>query len=298
MVWKLPPLNALRSFEAAARLKSFSAAADELCVTPGAISRQIKNLETFLGLDLFERTAREAKLTTSGRQYLEISTLLFSQLHGATKQLLSRGERRPLRIWSSMTFSMRWLVPRLSSYHAARSGPDVILTTSLKPVDFRSGDIDIAIRYGTGSEWPDCTVIPLVKTDLVPVCSPKLAESGRFRKPADLAGTTLLHSLVRIDDWHRYFEAANVDSIDPYAGMRFESSILAYSAAEQNLGFALGQRALVRDDLRTGRLAAPVDFSIRSGGGFFLIYPENNDNEKELANFCNWIMAEAEILEG
>ncbi|GGE46158.1 LysR family transcriptional regulator [Primorskyibacter flagellatus] len=298
MVWKLPPLNALRSFEAAARLKSFTAAADELCVTPGAISRQIKNLETFLGLDLFERTAREAKLTTSGRQYLEISTLLFSQLHGATERLLSRGERRPLRIWSSMTFSMRWLVPRLSSYHAERSGPDVILTTSLKPVDFRSGDIDIAIRYGTGTEWPGCIAIPLVKTDLVPVCSPALAASGNFRSPADLAQSTLLHSLVRIEDWRRYLEAANVTSVDPYSGMRFESSILAYSAAEQKLGFALGQRALVRDDLSAGRLAAPIDFSMRANGGFFLIYPEDHDNPKELSEFRDWIVAEAEILEG
>jgi LysR family glycine cleavage system transcriptional activator len=293
MVWKLPPLNALRSFEAAARLSSFTRAADELAVTPGAVSRQIKNIEQFLGLDLFERTAREVTLTASGRQYLDMATGMFSQLHSATEHLRERGRQRPLHIWSSMTFSMRWLVPRLAKYYASNEGMEVFLTTSLKPVDFRSGDIDLAIRYGTG-EWEGSISHLLVRTDLLPVCSPQFVAKHKITTLEDLARTTLLHSVIRLDDWRNYLGAAKIDDVDPYRGMRFESSALAYQAAEQGLGVALGQRALVQDDLTSGRLVAPLDFSIPSRGGFYMIYPKDTERWKEIYAFRDWIMSEAE----
>ncbi|MFN4099344.1 MAG: transcriptional regulator GcvA [Pararhodobacter sp.] len=292
MPWKLPPLNALRSFEVAGRLGSFTQAAEELHVTPGAVSRQIKNLEQYLGLDLFERGARDVVLTPSGRQYLEVAANVFGDLHSATEQLMARGRNRPLHIWSSMTFSMRWLVPRLTKYYSEHGGLDVFLTTSLKPVDFRNGDIDIAIRYGTG-QWPGVTPHLLVRTDLIPVCSQTYQQENRISELSDLRGLTFLHSLIRLDDWHNYLQAAGLENIDAYRGMRFESSALAYQAAEQGLGLALGQRALVQDDLDSGRLVAPLEFSIASNGGFYLIYPEGAERRKDIASFRDWLLSQA-----
>ncbi len=293
MPWKLPPLNALRSFEVAARLGSFTQAADELHVTPGAVSRQIKNLEQYLGLDLFERSARDVTLTPSGRQYLEVAANMFGELHTATEQLMARGRDRPLHIWSSMTFSMRWLVPRLTKYYSEHGGLDVFLTTSLKPVDFRNGDIDIAIRYGAG-QWTGVTPHLLVRTDLIPVCSRAYQQEHQISELADLRGLTLLHSVIRLDDWNNYLQAAGLGEIDGYRGMRFESSALAYQAAEQGLGLALGQRALVQDDLDSGRLVAPLEFSIASNGGFYLIYPEGAERRKDIATFRDWLLSQVD----
>lgn len=288
MKWNLPPLNALRSFEAAARLSSFSAAADELAVTPGAISRQIAKLEEFLGANLFSRRSREVRLTQVGVEYLEMAGSAFQMIHRETGRLRKDNDSNTLTIWSSMTVSMRWLVPTLASYYARMQGTEVELTTSLHPLVGNSREFDFAVRYGHG-DWPGFTSDLLFMTDLLPVCAPEMLSEFPTRTPADLIGKTLLHSHVRLGDWQAYWAAAELGELQ-MAGVQFEISAIAYQAAAQGMGVALGQHKLIEDDLASGRLVAPIDFSIPSNGGFYLIYLPETLRRKPATAFRRWLL--------
>src|SRR5262245_55138352 len=204
---RLPPLNAIRAFEAAARHMSITLAADELHVTPGAVSRQIKALEDVLSLRLFERGHREITLTRQGAEYHRAVTRALDALREATRRLKRGRQRKQLKIRAYTTFAMRWLIPRLSGFHAAHPGIEVLLKASLEPVDFRKEDIDGAIRLGDG-QWPGVRTHRLVANILAPVASPRLLKAGpRLKRPADLAHHTLLHSIARPDDWASWLEA-------------------------------------------------------------------------------------------
>lgn len=290
---RLPPLNALRTFEAAARHVSFIHAAEELAVTPGAISRQVKALEQWLGAPLFRRAHRQVSLTPLGRSYLEAVSEPLEALALATDRASRREATRPLAIYCYPTFALRWLVPRWGRFYDAHPEIDVQLTTSLQPVDFSRDDYDAAIRVGDRLEaQPGLTAVHLVDVELIPVCSPAVAQG--LNEPADLADATLLHDAPRPHDWRRWLSVAGVDAVDPDAGPRFDSLNLSIQAAIGGVGVGIAIRALVEEELAAGRLVQPFGPSRLSSRPFYLTYPSHRARDKRLAVFADWLKAEAD----
>jgi LysR family glycine cleavage system transcriptional activator len=289
---RLPPLNALRAFEAAARHLSITLAADELHVTPGAVSRQVKALEDVLGLQLFERGHREITLTRDGADYHRAVTRALDALREATRKLTHTRQRKTLKIRAYTTFAMRWLIPRLSGFHAAHPDIEVLLKASLEPVDFRKEDIDGAVRLGDG-HWPGAHTHRLVANILAPVASPGLLKTGpKLKKPADLARHTLLHSIARPDDWGTWLEAAGArGTVDPRAGMSYESSAMAYAAAIEGQGLAIAQLFLVADDLQAGRLVMPFKHTVDMGDfTYYLLTPSHRAETASMKTFRLWML--------
>lgn len=295
---KLPPLNSLRAFEAAGRLQSIRRAAEELSVTPGAVSRQVQSLEAFLGVPLFRREAREVILTAEGEQYLLTISQNFEAVREATRKLIGPNNSELLKIRAYTTFAMKWLIPRLTSFHAENRSTEVRITTSLETIDFERENIDGAIRLGDGN-WPSCEADRLVSNELIPVCSPAFECQTGLRKPQDLIGQPLLHSLVRPDDWRHWLEAAGVKGVDPYTGPKYASSILAYQAALEGQGVMMAQKALFADDLRAGRLVQPFGPPLDRGEfTYYFIYPRNRTRNPAFRRFRSWLVAQAALEHG
>lgn len=289
----LPPLNAIRVFEAIGRTGSVKAAAEELFVTPGAASRQLAKLEESLQAPLFKRSHRQIALTPAGQRYFETVSEVLIQLSDATDEIRASKGRRPLHIWCPMTFGQRWLVPRLQAFRAQYPDRDVIFTTSLGPIDRNSTTTDVAIRIGRGS-WPGCVCHRLMPIRLTPVCSPTLVEqAGPFRSARDLLRTTLLQSSARPAYWRIWLEAAGAKAIDPDRGITFESVSLAYQMAVSGAGVAMGQGVLVAEDLRSGRLVAPFPLVTDSMDAFYLIYPNRLSHDPFVCQFRDWVLKEA-----
>ena len=285
----LPPLNALRAFDAAGRCESINGAAAELCVTPAAVSRQIRLLESHLGLRLFYRQHRGIALTEAGRQYHADIACLFAGLRRATASLGGRAERKVFNIRAPHSVAMRWLLPRLTAFHAAHPDIDVKLSTSVAPPDFDREDLDAGICMGNG-QWRGLQSYKLMPNELVPVCSPE--KLSRLSQPADLAGETLLHTLARPDDWQVWLRAAGVDHIDLSRGTRYESSALAYESALEGYGVAIAQRALVEKELQEGRLVMPFDLHVDLGEQtyYFVLPPDAyKRRSRALGKFRAWI---------
>lgn len=290
---RLPPLNAIRAFEVVARRLSITVAAEELHVTPGAVSRQIRTLEDALGMPLFVRGHREITLTRAGEEYYQAVTRSMDVLREATGRLTRRTRRTQLKVRAYTTFAMRWLIPRLSSFHAANKGIEVLLTASLDPVDFRREDIDGAIRLGDG-KWNGANAFRLVSNILVPVCSPAVAK--KVRSAADLQRQVLLHSIARPDDWACWLAAAKADAhVDARSGMTYQSSAMAYAAALEGQGFAIAQRFLVEDDLASGKLVAPFRKAVDMGDfTYYLVTPADRTESASMATFRKWLLAQFE----
>jgi LysR family glycine cleavage system transcriptional activator len=291
---RLPPLNPLRAFEAAGRLRSIRKAAEELSVTPGAVSRQVQALESHLGTPLFRREPREIVLTAEGEQYLAAITLHFDGIREATQKLTGRSSVEILWIRAYTTFAVKWLIPRLSSFHAENRTTEVRLTTSVETVDFERENVDGAIRLGDG-HWPGLEVDRLIANELVPLCSPALRRQAKLRKIGDVAGQTLLHTLVRLDDWRYWLEAAGAavgtGGIDPYAGPKYASSTLAYQAALEGHGIMMAQKALFMEDLRARRLVQPFGPSLDRGDfTYYFIYPRNRLRNPAFRRFRTWLL--------
>jgi len=286
---RLPPLTAVRAFEVVGRHLSITIAAEELHVTPGAVSRQIRSLEDALGVQLLVRGHRQVALTREGRDYHRAVTKAMDVLSDATVRLGRRQRRTQLKIRAYTTFAMWWLIPRLSSFHAANAGIEVLLTASLDPVDFRKEDIDGAIRLGDG-KWSGATAFRLVSNILTPVCSPALAK--KVRKPADLQRQVLLHSIARPDDWSYWLTSAGVDhQVDSRGGMTYQSSAMAYAAATEGQGFAIAQRFLVEGDLKAGKLVAPFRQVVDMGDyTYYLLTPANRKESPSMVTFRNWLL--------
>jgi LysR family glycine cleavage system transcriptional activator len=290
MAWRLPPMNALRVLEAAGRHMSFSQAAKELHVTPGAVSRQIKLLEEFLGTAVFERNTRALRVSEEGKAYIQVLSEAFERIDEATKRYLYSNRERPLHICCSMTFTLRWLVPRLPSFHAKHPVRGIRLTTASVPfTPYVGQDVDVFIGLGTG-DWPQLVSQRLADSDLIPACSPTLLRKlGRRRIVTGLARQTLLHSLAVPHDWARWLTAAGASDIDPSRGLHFASSSLAYQAAIEGLGIAIAQRSMIQDDLRARRLVLPFDLSFRDGSGYYLICSEHAAQDAHVIEFRDWI---------
>ncbi|MET0537697.1 MAG: transcriptional regulator GcvA, partial [Xanthobacteraceae bacterium] len=235
---RLPPLNALKAFEAAARHESFTRAADELCVTQGAVSHQVKALEAELGLKLFNRQRQRLVITESGRSYLAIVRDAFDRIADGTEELLRRQNSGVLTVSTSPNFAAKWLVHRLSRFAQAHPTIDLRVSASLHHVDFAREDIDLAVRHGDGSDT-GLHVVRLCAEELFPVCSPKLLKGKHaLRTPADLRHAMLLHVNDR-QDWKKWLEGARVGGIDLAHGPLFNQASMAIDAAVQAHGVTL-----------------------------------------------------------
>lgn len=291
MTRKLPPLNALPSFEAAARHLSFTRAAEELNVTHGAISRAVKNLEDQLGVLLFERATRSVRLTAVGEPYARAVRDLLDQLAIATASATARHSNTTLNVSTSDGFAGKWLVPRLYRFHRAHGDIDVRVSTTGKLTNFRGDGIDIAIRYGSGN-YPGLTSEFLAGEDVFPVCSPKLLEGDHpLRKPEDLRHHTLIHDGYPID-WATWLASAGVAGVDPKGGLTFDSASFAVESAAQGEGVVLGRTMLVAADLTAGRLVRPFEHALKSVSSFYVVYPADAIRQRKVQAFRNWLLSE------
>jgi LysR family transcriptional regulator, glycine cleavage system transcriptional activator len=287
---RLPPLNALPSFEAAARHLSFSRAAEELRVTHGAVSRAVRNLEDYLGAQLMVRATRSVRLTPIGASFAAEVRDVLEHLAAATSA--AAGQTTGIVSISTIdSFAARWLMPRLSRFRRIHGGIDVRVATSERLADFVSDGIDIAIRCG-GGIYPDLSSELLMKEDHFPVCSPKLLK-GRYplRTPADLARHTLLHDVFTVD-WAMWLLSAGIDNVNPHQGPTFLSSDHAIQAAIRGEGVVLGRSALVTDDLAAGRLVRPFELSLPAGFAYYVVYPPRALQRPNVKAFRDWLRTE------
>ena len=296
MTARLPSLNGLRAFEAAARHLSFTLAAAELNVTQTAISHQIKRLEEELGLRLFIRKNRALALTPKAKDYLPGVRAAFNDQRLATDRLLRKDDDNVLTISTLSSLAAKWLLPRLSTFQEAHPSIDVRITTSTGLVDFRSGDVDAAIRYGRG-HWPGLRTQWLMADELFPVCSPVLLNGDKpLRVPEDLAHHTLLHSSGGFeDDWRQWLTAAGLPAnISKQRGVTFDVSFMTVQAAIDGIGVAMGRTSYVQDDIAKGRLVVPFKTALPTDAGFYLVSPEAVDDPPKLKLFRQWLIAAAQ----
>ena len=296
MTARLPSLNGLRAFEAAARHLSFTRAASELNVTQTAISHQIRRLEQELGVRLFVRQNRALDLTAEARDYLPGIRAAFNDLRLATDRLLRRDDDHVLTISTLASLAAKWLLPRLGRFQEAHPGIDVRITTSTALVDFRTGDVDAAIRYGRG-HWPGLRADWLMADELFPVCSPALLTGDKpLRRPQDLAGHTLLHTSGGYDDdWRLWLTAAGLPStISKLPGLTFDLILLTVQAAIDGAGLAMGRTSYVEADITKGRLVVPFTIALPADAGFYLVSPDGRADPPKLAAFRAWLTASAQ----
>ncbi|MGE0054255.1 MAG: LysR substrate-binding domain-containing protein [Hyphomicrobium sp.] len=292
MTRKLPPLNALRAFEAAARHESLTRAADELNVTHAAISRHIRSLESSLRVALFERTGRGVILTEAGRTLAGELTVAFDRIATATGQYTSQTRRRQrLAITCDVPFAAYWLVPRLGRFTSAHPGIDLILDPNVRPIDFSKGEADIGIRFGIGP-WPGVTSVKLFDADVTVVCSPKLLARGNIKSPADLPSEALIQELDRTY-WRRWLEAAGVAGQVKPAGPTLLAD-LTVSAAEAGHGFALTDRLIVVDALMSKRLVVPFPLRV-SCKAYHLVHGASRPLSKAAHTFRRWLLDELAV---
>lgn len=285
---KLPFLNGIKAFEAAARTGSFAKAADELSVTAAAVSRMVHLLEERLGLPLFERKANRLSPTPAGRAYQAGLTPLFDQLATLTAQVTALGGGRVLTIGVGPTFAARWLIPRLAGFQKEQPTIEVRFATGGATVPFND-DWTCGIRLGDG-HWSDFIMERLFEANLIPVCAPALAK--RLRTPDDLRDATLLRVAHAAEDWPRWFKAAGVPKIRA-KGPEFEYYGQAMQAAADGVGVAMGIHPYLEDDLRAGRLVAPFTQTVSKDARWYLIYREARKDEPAFAAFRDWLMRTA-----
>ena len=295
MTARLPSLNGLRAFEAAARHLSFTVAASELNVTQTAVSHQIRRLEEELGIRLFVRQNRALALTPEAKDYLPGVRAAFNDLRLATDRLLRRDDDHVLTVSTLASLAAKWLLPRLATFQESHPGIDVRITTSPGLVDFRNGDVDAAIRYGRG-HWPGTRAEWLTADELFPVCSPALLEGDKpLRCPEDLAHYTLLHSSGGYDDdWRLWLTAAGLPSnISKQPGLTFDLIFLTLQAAIDGSGVAMGRTSYVEADIAKGRLVVPFKVTLPADAGFYLVSPEAKADSPKLRAFRQWLIASA-----
>ena len=289
---KLPPLNSLKAFDAAARRLSFTAAAKELHVTHGAVSRQVQQLEEFLDRQLFLRLARGLELTAHGRMLSFTTRNLFEQLEYTVEEIRGHKERNMITISTVPSLAARWLVPRLQSFHSLYPGTEVRISTTAKLVDFDRDDVDLGIRYGRGN-WPGLYTKRLFNPREFPVCAPSLLEGKQgLHKPNDLAMFPLLHDMTHAH-WGAWLELAGADKVNAQAGLVLEDSNVLLQAAIEGQGVALASEPLVRADLRAGRLVKPFEIELPVELGFYLVCPETYKQRPAIQAIMNWLITEA-----
>jgi len=297
MADRLPSLNALRAFDAAARHLSLTKAAAELSVTPAAISHQIKGLEEDLGVVLFRRVGKELRLTDAAQAAVPTLREAFDRLTEATRRLRAGEGDRVVTVSAPPSFASAWLVPRLDRFKEDHPELDVRIDASAHLIDFARDAVDIAIRYGSG-DYGDLDTVKLFDDDMFPVCSPRLLTGYRpLRAPDDLARHTLLHYDWTMQpgvrpDWKMWLMAAGAD-VDASRGPHFSHQGMALEAAIRGQGVALGSHALCRDDLATGRLVQPFDMIMALDFAYYVVVPRAMLRRRTVVAFRDWILSEA-----
>lgn len=289
MAYRLPPLSSMRLFEAAGRHLSFKAAAEDLCITPSAISHGVQTLEDWLGVELFIRGNRSLALSDAGAAYLPQVQAALEMLSRASETVPGRKPTGRLAVSVPPTFGMRWLLPRLLRFNERHPRIEVTVDTSHRRVEFSRDGIDIAIRMGRG-DWPGLHSTCLVRETLVPVCAPRLAPS--IRSAADLRSNTLLHVTKASEDWACWGALAGVDIADTPGGLRFDTIQMALEAAVGGLGIALGRLPLIEQDLTANRLVQILGPPRYCATGYWLVMQRDATLRPEVNAFRNWIDAE------
>jgi LysR family glycine cleavage system transcriptional activator len=289
---RLPPLNALKSFEAAARHESFTRAAAELCVTQGAVSHQVKALEAELGIKLFNRDSQRLLITEAGREYLMVIRNALDQIAMGTDHLLRRQSSGVLTVSTSPDFAAKWLVHRLDRLAEAHPEIDFRISADMHHIDFAREDVDIAVRHGDGN-WPGLSAAPLCPEELFAVCSPRfLSGSRRLCQPSDLLKSSLLHLGDR-KDWSRWLESAGVKPAELSRGPVFNRVSMAIDAAVDGQGVALARTTLAAWDLINGRLIQPFATTLRLSKTFWIVCPKATSALPKMTMFREWLMREA-----
>jgi LysR family transcriptional regulator, glycine cleavage system transcriptional activator len=310
VIYRLPPLNSLRVFEAAARHLSFKEAAAELHITQAAVSHQVKSLEEYLGVQLFRRSARGVQLTDAARACLPKLREGFDALAAAVETLRERGEEAELVITAPPVFTARWLMPRLADFSKREAKIELHVFASSKMVDAGAldsstlvGDLDlrtessaVQIHLGAGN-YPGHRADRLFGVSIAAVASPDL--KPELKAPEDLKNHTLLHDeameiVAGGNAWGKWLQAAGAaDRVDADRGPHFSSNILSLEAASQKLGVALALRPLVNADIASGRLVAPFDIEVKPGSAYYLVCPEVIADRPAVAAFRKWLLEQA-----
>lgn len=300
----LPPLNSLRAFEAAARHLSFTKAAEELHVSPAAISHQIKGLEERLGVTLFRRLTRALRLTEAGQAALPSLQDGFDKLAEAVERLRAHEESGAITVSMEPSFAAKWLVPKLDRFRAAYPNLQVRIDATDKVIDFQIDNVDMAVRYG-GGDYPGLIVERLLSEEIFPVCSPHVLDGPvPLRTPEDLRRHTLIHLDWDLGDvtaptWRMWLLAAGVHDIDFTRGPVYSMKSLALQAAMEGQGVALASSVLVADDLAEGRLVVPFDLSVCDPLDFayHIVIPKRTANLPKVIAFREWLLSEQAVAQ-
>lgn len=292
---RFPPLSALQSFEVASRVLSFTRAAEELHVTPAAISHRIKTLEERLGTSLFHRENNKLLLTDRGLAYIPAVREALELIAQATAQVGEEQTSGTLNLSLLPTFAVRWLVPRLADLQRSCLDIDLRLSTTYKLIDFAKENFDAAVRYGQG-DWPGLQSTCLFHEELVPVCSPRLLDGPHpMREPGDLTQFTLLHSETCLENWPTWLNAAGALNVDSDSGLHFDSCLLTLQAAEDGLGITAANREYVSRDLAAGRLVAPFSHTVEKELGWYFVCPEALAERPKIVDFRNWLLDQVSV---
>ncbi len=298
---RLPPLNALRAFETAARHMNFTRAAEELSVTPGAVSQQIQNLEDYVGASLFKRTAKGLLLTDAAQTALPALREAFDRLQEASELLTASVDGRRVTVSAAPSFAAKWLVPRLGRFESAHPEVDVWLSAGMELVDFNAGEVDLAIRYGSG-HYAGLEVSRLMSETVIPVASPALLAERPLERLEDLGQHTLLHdgspdADESCPDWTMWLTARGVRDVDGARGPRFNQSSLVIEAAMNGRGVALAKRALAQADLDAGRLVTALDIATVVDFAYYVVHPKAKGRLPQVKAFVGWLKEEARAHE-
>ena len=300
---RLAHLNALRAFEAAARLGSFVAAAGELAVTPAAVGQQVRALEDYFGLPLFERRGRTLVLTQAARGVLPDVQDAFDRLASASNRLRDARLGSVLTVSMPPSFAAKWLIPRLERFRITQPEVDLRLDTTDRLVDLPREGVALAIRYGTG-RYPGLKAVPLLNEVLFPLCSPLLLTRVRKLRRADdlrhfkLIHDTTLEAHAGFPTWATWLKLAGARGVDPRRGLRIGSSIMALQAAMDGQGVALGRSVIAANDLAEGRLVRPLATGCPANYAYYLVYPEDTALNPVAKAFADWLQQEAGAFAG
>lgn len=311
-IGRLPPLNALRAFEAAARHLSFKLAAQELHVTAGAVGHQVKLLEDFLRVPLFRRLTRALELTTEGNAMLPKVREGLASFSAAVELVRARDAAGALTVVAPPNFAARWLLPRLSRFTLAHpdlelhvaSRQDMVDTrgngggAAVAPSDLREGTPVAMVRFGAG-DYPGAQVDQVFSAAYVPVCSPRLLKGDHpLRKPEDLRHHTLLHDDTVLEEgsrptWSDWLRAVGLTDIDPTRGPHFSDAALAMDAAIEGMGVTLAIKELLAAEIQAKRLTVPFDIAAPTSYAYYLVTPEADAQNRAVASFRTWLLDEA-----
>ena len=287
---RIPPLNSLRAFEATARHLSFTRAADELCVTQGAVSRHVRNLEEYLGVLLIQRNTRHLNLTDAGVTMLSGLTQSFNTIANTVEAVTK--QHNDLNLLVSSGFAMLWLIPRLHRFEEDSSHPHVRLTTRAGSISFEREYFDAGIIYGDGN-WPGLQAELVFREQLIPVCSQALMKTEYpLTDLANLKHHTLLHPSTDHRDWRVWLQANEAEGVDPDQGLAFESMDAALRAASMGHGIAISDLSLIQDELASQWLLQPFPGSFYSGQGYYFVYPPEKADYPQIQRFQEWLGSE------